>query len=278
MAINDGHVSGAMERLSNFSGTDSRIVTVYKNLQKSFRWARLDIVCRYRRSSIGPWWETINILVMILGITMVSSAILGGGGMRGHMPYIGLGIMIWSSISTIINEGTAVFTKHASQIRTTSIPIDIYAGRTIFGILITFGHHAVLYFVGIVFLPIDVTWTALLALPGLLLLYLNAFWIVPTVGFICARFRDMALIIRNLVQLAFFMTPIFWNPDNIDVDRKFIVDWNILFYFIQIVRDPLLGKIPPASTYAVVIGAAIFGYCLLYLVHRRMRRYLALYV
>jgi ABC-type polysaccharide/polyol phosphate export permease len=35
-----------------------------RNLRKAFAWAWLDIVCQYRRSKIGPLWETINALVM----------------------------------------------------------------------------------------------------------------------------------------------------------------------------------------------------------------------
>ena len=49
-----------------------------RNLYKSFLWAWLDVVCQYRRSRIGPFWETINVVVMMLGLTVVSSAIFGG--------------------------------------------------------------------------------------------------------------------------------------------------------------------------------------------------------
>jgi homopolymeric O-antigen transport system permease protein len=39
------------------------------NLWKSLNWAWLDTICQYRRSRIGPLWETINVLVMLIGLT-----------------------------------------------------------------------------------------------------------------------------------------------------------------------------------------------------------------
>src|SRR3954471_1059515 len=53
-------------------------IRTVKNLRTCLQWAWLDIVCHYRRSPIGPWWETINIRVMVLGLSVVSSAVIGG--------------------------------------------------------------------------------------------------------------------------------------------------------------------------------------------------------
>ena len=49
-----------------------------RNLRKGLTWAWLDPVCQYRRSTIGPLWETVNVLVMTLGIAVVTSAVIGG--------------------------------------------------------------------------------------------------------------------------------------------------------------------------------------------------------
>ena len=42
------------------------------NARKSLAWAWLDVKCQYRRTSIGPAWETINLVVMLLGLSLVS--------------------------------------------------------------------------------------------------------------------------------------------------------------------------------------------------------------
>lgn len=248
-----------------------------RNLRKSFNWAWLDTVCQYRRSKIGPLWETINVSVMVFGITVVSSAVIGGS-MTSLAAYIGLGIIIWSALSAVITEGTTTFIRNANNITTTNFSIDLYLGRTLFKAMINLCHHAVLYVVGILVLPMYFGWISLLALVGLFLFFLNAYWVIVFFAFVAARFRDVEMIVRNLLQLAFFVTPVFWDYRNIRSDRQFIIDYNVLYYFIEIIRAPLLGEIPPLSTYLTVLGVTVVGYSLAYFIYRRMRRQLAFFV
>jgi hypothetical protein len=43
-------------------------ICTVKNLRTCLQWSWLDIVCHYRRSRIGPLWETVNILVMVAAV------------------------------------------------------------------------------------------------------------------------------------------------------------------------------------------------------------------
>ena len=269
----------SMVTLKQNYGSHGRLSTVgvLTNLRKSLLWAWLDVVCQYRRSRIGPLWETINVVVMMVGITLVSSAIFGGN-VVSLIGYIGLGIIAWSAISSLITEGTATFVRNANLITSLNIGIDLYVGRTVFKTLITFGHHLILYVVGIAFSIVPLSWTSLVAVPGIVLLFVNGFWAVTVLAFVCARFRDVELIVRNLLQLAFFVTPVFWNYHQIVDERRFLVDYNIIFYFIEIIRAPLLGQIPPLHDYLVAGGVTVFGYAIAFLVYLRMRRQLAFFV
>jgi ABC-type polysaccharide/polyol phosphate export permease len=246
-------------------------------LRKSYFWAWLDTVCQYRRSRIGPFWETINVAVMIGGLTLVSSAVFGGN-VFGHMGYIGAGIIAWSAISAMITEGPNTFVRYGSLITSTNIDVEIYVARTVFKTLITFAHHLIIYAIGVVFLVVPLGWTSLLAIPGIVLVFFNGFWVVTVLAFICARFRDVELIVRNLLQLAFFVTPVFWDYQQVAGDRRFIVDFNVLFHFLEIIRAPLLGHVPSARNYLVVASVTVLGSALALLVSRRMQRELAFFV
>lgn len=248
-----------------------------RNLGRSFRWAWLDTVCRYRRSRIGPAWETINILILVGGMTVVSSAVIGGRPAQ-NLPYIGIGMIIWAAISALVNEGTGTFLVNASYITGSTMPIDLYIGRTVCKSFITFCHHVVLYVLALLFLPVYFGWHALLALVGLALLFVNGFWVVGVLAFLSARFRDLEMIVRNLMQVIFFVTPIFWSDKLLSGTRRAIVDWNPFFYFLELVRRPLLGELPPGYFYAVAAAMTALGYALLYVVYRRLRPYLALFV
>jgi len=248
-----------------------------RNLRKGLTWAWLDTVCQYRRSKIGPLWETINVLVMTLGIAVVSSAVIGGT-ISNLIGYIGLGIIVWSAITAQIGEGTTVFVRNRDYILSSNLSIDFYVARMSFRILITFCHHLVLYVVAVALGLISLHWITLLALPGILLLFVNGFWAITLLALVCARFRDIELIVRNLLQLAFFVTPIFWDYRHVLSGREYIVDYNVLFYFVEIVRAPLLGEIPPTQTYVVVLAVTVVGYALAFLTYRHMRRNLAFFV
>jgi len=248
-----------------------------RNLRKGLTWAWLDTVCQYRRSRIGPLWETVNVLVMTLGITVVSAAVIGGT-VTELIGYVGLGIVVWTAITSFAAEGGSTFVRNREYILATNLSIDYYVGRAIFRTFITFCHHFVLYFVAVAVGLVALTPVALLAVPGVLLLFVNGYWMVTLLALLCARFRDLELIVRNLLQLAFFVTPVFWDYRNIAKERMFIVDYNVLFYFLEIVRAPLLGEAPPASHYAVVLVTTPIGFLLAYLVYRRMRRRLAFFV
>jgi ABC-type polysaccharide/polyol phosphate export permease len=248
-----------------------------RNLHKGLTWAWLDTVCQYRRSKIGPLWETINVLVMTLGIAVVSSAVIGGT-ISDLTAYIGLGIIVWTAITAQIGDGASTFVRNREYILSSNLSVDFYVARMVFRILITFCHHIVLYFVGIAVGLISLHWTALLAIPGIVLLFVNGFWVITLLAFLCARFRDVELIIRNLLQLAFFVTPVFWDYRRVLTGRQYIIDYNVLFYFIEIIRAPLLGEVPSAKTYAVVLSVTVVGYGLAYLAYRGMRRNLAFFV
>ena len=80
------------------------------------------------------------------------------------------------------------------------------------------------------------------------------------------------------MQLVFFVTPIFWDYRHIASSRSFIVDYNPFFYFIEIVRGPLLGEVPPVQYYELVLVVTVVGYLLAYLTYRQLRRNLAFFV
>ena len=244
------------------------------NLRTSFYWAWLDMKCQYRRSKVGPLWETINVAVMVVGLAVVSSGLFGGdiGNLVG---YIGLGIIVWSVISTLVLDGCSTFVRNANQILTSNVSVDLYVGRTVFKAFITFAHHLILYLIGVILGLVPLTWVGVLAIPGILLLFLNGIWVVATLAFLCARYRDIELVVRNLLQLAFLVTPVFWNYQQIAAHRRFIVDYNILFYFIQVIRMPLLGEIPSVQMYLVVLGATLLGFLTAAATYYGMRRQLA---
>jgi ABC-type polysaccharide/polyol phosphate export permease len=70
------------------------------------------------------------------------------------------------------------------------------------------------------------------------------------IGGLGARFRDVPLICTNLMQVAFFLSPVFWKASQIQ--NPLFVEFNPFYYFLEAVRMPLLGQMPPAIIWIVI--------------------------
>jgi lipopolysaccharide transport system permease protein len=53
---------------------------------------------------------------------------------------------------------------------------------------------------------------------------------------------------------------------------QIFVQLNLLFHYIEIVRAPLLGRVPAAETWYVVIGTAIVGWAIVFYLYSCFRR------
>jgi len=83
-----------------------------------------------------------------------------------------------------------------------------------------------------------------LALPGFLLWLLDAFAAAAMLGAVCARFRDVPPIVGSIVQMAFFVTPVIWKPEQVGPSRQGLLALNPFYALLDMVRAPLLGHVP----------------------------------
>src|SRR5690606_41829114 len=67
-----------------------------------------DVRQRYRRSALGPFWLTISMGVMIGAIGLVFGRIFGTP-MSEFLPFLATGLIIWTFISSSVNEGSSAF-------------------------------------------------------------------------------------------------------------------------------------------------------------------------
>ena len=112
---------------------------------------------------------------------------------------------------------------------------------------------------------------ALLAVPALLLIALNGVWIGMLLGPLCTRFRDLPQIIANVVQLAFFVTPIMFKASQLQERLWAVTHLNPFASFVEIVRGPLLGHIPAGHHYLMVAACTVIGWAVALPFYARFR-------
>lgn len=133
------------------------------------------------------------------------------------------------------------FVSQAGVIQQVPLPISLHAYRTVARSALILGHSALIIPPVLLFYGIPVDWRVVMILPGLAILCLNGIAFALVIGAVSARFRDIPPIIANFIQVAFFVTPIFWPIETLG-SAQIYAALNPLFALVDIVRAPLLGQ------------------------------------
>lgn len=214
--------------------------------------AMTDIRQRYKRSRVGPFWITLSMAAFVAGIGVVYSTLFKQD-IRTYLPYLAVNYVIWTLIQGIISDATTVFSASGVYLRQEAMPKTLFAMRLISRNIIMLGHNIII--VPIVFLIFGIwpSWTMFLAIPGLLLLVVAAYPVVMLIGMVSTRFRDTPVIIQNVLQIAFFLTPIMWRVEQLGDAAPFVVGLNPFAIFLRIIAEPLNGRVPSLWTWGVAL-------------------------
>jgi lipopolysaccharide transport system permease protein len=223
-------------------------------------WLRLgwnEILQRYHRSVLGPFWLTASTAVMVITLGVVYAQLFNQP-INDFLPFLCVGLLVWNLMASYLTEGGMLFTGSESYIKQIRLPYSVYVYRSSWAKLIIFAHNFIIYIGVLIYFRIWPGAVGLLAVPGLMLVVLNGTVASLTIGIISARFRDVPQIIASIVQIFFFITPIFWKPESLR-GHAYITDFNPLFHLVELVRAPLLGNLPSGASYFAVLFLTIIN-------------------
>lgn len=262
------------------SNSDAALDDLRRGLQQWLLWTTLgwlDVKQRYRRSVVGPFWITISMLVMVVALGVLYAGIFHQE-VRSFLPYLAGGFIVWGFISSTVTESTATFVAAEGLLKQGGIPLTFHVFRTIFRNFIISAHNLTVMLVIYVWQPSLLSWHLLLVIPGLALLIANFVWISIIVGVLCTRYRDLPPIVTNLLQIMVFISPIMYQPSSLPPDLQFVVRLNPIYYFVDVVRSPLLGLAPSYQTYLVLVASFVVGSLLAFYCFARTRARVAYWV
>lgn len=242
-------------------------------------WIRLgwqDVMLRYRRSMIGPFWLTISMGIMVFALGFFYGELFGMDIDR-YLPFLTVGFLVWGLATSVLSEGCQTFIESEGFIRQIDLPLSMFPLRVVWRNLIIFLHNAVIYVVVVLVFDVTLSWSLPLVIPGLLLLLANAIWSATLLGILSARFRDLPQIVSSFLQVAFFITPIIWMPEAIP-NRPLLVEGNPFYHFIELIRAPMLGHTPTLMNWSVVLAITFGGWAGTFLFYRRFHSRIAYWV
>jgi ABC-2 type transport system permease protein/lipopolysaccharide transport system permease protein len=237
-------------------------------------WGRLgwnDIAQRYRRSLLGPLWLTASMGVMVIALGVIYSRIFKMT-LTDFIPFLTVGLIVWSFVSTLLIEGCSLFIGSESHIKQIRLPYSVYVYRFMWGKVIVLAHNFVIYVGVLIYFKIWPGSAGVWAIPGFLLLAFNGALTAVYLGMVSARFRDIPQIVASVTQIIFFITPIMWKPELLG-SHSILMELNPFYHLTEIVRAPLLGGYAPFESYsaAIFITAVNCAFAFLFFVRFRAR-------
>jgi len=231
-----------------------------------------DVRQRYRRSTFGPFWLTLSMGVQILIMGVVVSLLFRQPFNR-FLPYVALGVIFWSMISGIVNDGAMSFVTSTTWILQINMPFGMYVLQRLWSNVIAMGHNFAIFVVlAAVYQIYNATF--LIFLVGLPLVLVSIAWAPLLLAVASTRFRDLPAIVTNSFNLLFWVTPIAYQPEQLGQNR-FIADLNPLTYMLALLRDPLLGQVPSGRDFLVVAATGVVGWAIAFPFFARFRSRIA---
>lgn len=227
------------------------------NLCWTLAW--FDIKLRYRGSVLGPFWLTLSTGIMVGAMGLIYSTLFGMQ-LHEYLPFLAVSQVLWGFLASLVAEASTGFSAVEGMIRSIRMPFSLYGGRIVLRNLLVLAHNM------LVIVVVDLSLAAwpglhsLLALPAMGLWLIDALAMTVLLGALCARFRDIPPIVGSVVQMAFFITPVIWKPEQLG-EHQWMLKFNPFFSMLEIVRRPLLGATPDMSIYvsALVSSLALCG-------------------
>ena len=211
------------------------------DLRKSW-WSlsRQTIKISYRRTTLGPFWMCLQQIAFVVGISLLYSQLFKVRS-ADMVPLVAFGITFWGLLTSYVTGAASNLIQQSQSIKSSTLPITFYIFSSVSQNFLIFLHSAVV----LVPLAFVVNTTprmiCLITVPlALTFAVINGFSLGLWLGPLSARYRDVSAAIPIIIQIAMFLSPIFWSPTLLG-GRDWIVNYNPIAWMIETFRSPILG-------------------------------------
>lgn len=214
-----------------------------------------DLKIRYQRSMLGIAWSWLKPLSQLLVFLVVFGMFLPVSILH-YASYVFTGVMAWSWFGNAVGAAATSITGNPELVRRPAFPIRILPVL----VVLNEGIHFVLALP--ILLAVTIWQTgfpgpSLIALP-LVMLIQFCFTLSLSYGVAAShvRFRDTQDAVGILVMVAFYLTPIFYQPTGLDKGYAAVLQFNPMTQVIGAYRAILMEHRWPAMGALLLVAAA----------------------
>lgn len=215
-----------------------------------------DIVVQFERSFLGPLWMTFQAAAWVGAIVFVFGGIMGPE--KEYAVYVALGIVLYNFITVIVTDSSDIFIRNRIVIHSHPNPYFAYILRQVAFALIQLLFQSIVVIAVFIFTGYGLTTTAFIAIPGLFLGVIMSVSLALMFSVLGLRLGDFRFAMLAIMRLGLFVTPILWFVEGGGWLKQLAAKINPMAHFIDIVRMPMMGQLPPKTSYIIVVGSIIF--------------------
>lgn len=228
---------------------------LWKNRHIILALVQKDLVVQYRRSFLGVLWAVL----MPLGVTLIIAFIystLWSQEITYFVPYLFSGLTPWTFLVEACRGGAMSYISAEGYIKQLPIDLEIFPTRTTLTAMVNLLMGLVAYVIVLLILsPRYLTVWSLMTFPALLVFFLLGLSLATIAATAQTYVRDFDPLQSLLLQGLFYITPILYDFNMIRArGMSFVYQYNPFFYFIQILREALMGQAPNGQLWLIALG------------------------
>lgn len=253
--------------------------SLYKNRELIWNLIKRELKSTYQDSFLGTLWAVILPVLMLLIYTFVFSIIfkakwgndnLGQESSQAEFALILFaGLTPFTLFATVLNKSPMLILTVPNYVKKVVFPLEILPVVAVGSALITSLINVGLIVIGCLLVfhsfPTMILLLPLVYIP-LLLLTLGLAWFLSSLG---VFLRDIGQAVPLLVQILFFMSPVFYSIESVPASFRFLILLNPLSSIIEDFRRVLIwneflnwgawGVVTLLSALVMVLGFAWFS-------------------
>ncbi len=195
---------------------------------------------RFVRTTLGSFWLGFSNLLSILTLGIVYGTVFKVNDFQSYFIYLGVGLIIWNTISSSISNSPTLFSHNSSNIKNMNLNPLFYTLEEWSFQIQTFSQSFILVFIVLLFLRSSLLSNFLLfSWIPLINLILFIYWFPLLICLICVRFTDIAQLVPIFLQLVFLTSPILYQKESLG-NLLWITNLNFIYKILDPFRTSII--------------------------------------
>lgn len=234
-----------------------------KELSIIYHFTLANMKTRYRNTIAGFFWVILNPIILFSAQALVFKHILKIDMPRYYL-FLLSGLLPWNFLSSSIEMGVPILDSSREILKGYKVkPFTLVSAQVLdnfFNFLFAF----ILILLPFAFFDVGIEISFLLLPISLTLFFVAVLLFTSILATLNIMLRDMKFISTFVLNIMFFLTPIFYPKEFIPLKFQFLVDYNPIYIFIELIRMTIVNFHP--QLYLQLLTKAVFLTILLLLV------------